>query len=551
MMPLSVEQERDSYKEKVEHMKMLLQKYKQEIQTQKIRKEGVETVSKLLQESRDENANLKKKNIALETVVRNLQSRLSMNGISDGMTLEEGDLFIPGSSKQLLDNLARENKRLRSLLQGASTDPEEMTRLQEILDSKDAEIERLQRAISELSSKLQSLDQLMKSSDCDKLTAIQKLKEEISTMKNECETRDILCSSLTEETNTLKSQLHSVAVHCQQLAVKLERSEKTKSKPVDQSDVGKLQDENASLKEKLSELVKMNKRWQEYMSQKERYWQQMETNHVQPERIQAINAALEDASRRLQKLEKEKKQLQEELDERNQQLINQSSELTKLQTAVHYGNMGHDDDHLRSDAETISALKAQIQICTEDFESERRDREKAQNRVAELEAEMSQYKRSSRSDEGRLPQSLFEQRNTSSPDLYGGFNLPAQYNRESQLAARGPTRNRPENRYEMYNVADTIQTDSSSMPKNNKTNKEGSNLATKLQGDQSETNEGTLLATVPDLNDFNSVDSDTEVEPIEVRKVDDLNLSHCPRCDHSFELGHDQETREHLEKCCD
>jgi hypothetical protein len=135
MMTLSVEQERDSYKEKVEHMKMMIIKYKQEIQTQKIRKEGVETVSKLLHESREENANLTKKNVALEMVVRNLQSRLSLYGISDGMALEEGDMFIPGSSKQLLDNLARENKRLRSLLQGASTnstDPEEINRLQQV-----------------------------------------------------------------------------------------------------------------------------------------------------------------------------------------------------------------------------------------------------------------------------------------------------------------------------------------------------------------------------------------------------------------------------------
>ena len=45
------------------------------------------------------------------------------------------------------------------------------------------------------------------------------------------------------------------------------------------------------------------------MSQKERYWQQLESNHVHPERIQAINAALEDASRRLLKLEQEKKQV--------------------------------------------------------------------------------------------------------------------------------------------------------------------------------------------------------------------------------------------------
>jgi hypothetical protein len=53
----------------------------------------------------------------------------------------------------------------------------------------------------------------------------------------------------------------------------------------------------------------MNKRWQEYMSQKERYWQQIETSQPQQQQIEAINAALEDASRRLHKIEREKKQV--------------------------------------------------------------------------------------------------------------------------------------------------------------------------------------------------------------------------------------------------
>ena len=98
----------------------------------------------------------------------------------------------------------------------------------QIIENKDIEIEQLRQSVSELSSKIQSLEKLMKASDCDKLLEIQKLRERISSMKNECETRDILCSSLAEETNTLKQQLHDVAVHCQQLAVKLERSEKAK-----------------------------------------------------------------------------------------------------------------------------------------------------------------------------------------------------------------------------------------------------------------------------------------------------------------------------------
>ena len=105
----------------------------------------------------------------------------------------------------------------------------------------------------------------------------------------------------------------------------------------------------------------------------------------------------------------------------------------------------------------------------------------------------------------------------------------------------------------MYNVVDTIQTDSA---KHDKTDKEGSNLATKLKVEKIESQSGNLLDPVPDLNDFNSVDSDQDLDriqplEIEMRKVDDINLTHCPRCDQSFELGHEQETREHLEKCCD
>lgn len=44
-------------------------------------------------------------------------------------------------------------------------------------------------------------------------------------------------------------------------------------------------------------------------------------------------------------------------------------------------------------AEIINALKAQIQICTEDFESERRDRERVQAKRMCLEAEVEQLKK--------------------------------------------------------------------------------------------------------------------------------------------------------------
>lgn len=42
----------------------------------------------------------------------------------------------------------------------------------------------------------------------------------------------------------------------------------------------------------------------------------------------------------------------------------------------------------RQDAERIQVLEHQVQLCTEDFESERHDRERAQAKIEELEQEL-------------------------------------------------------------------------------------------------------------------------------------------------------------------
>lgn len=128
----SIEQERDSYKEKVEHMKVLLKQCQSELHTYKIRHGGVETFSRLLQEAKQENGNLNKKLKTLETIVRNLQSRLINNGLSACLSLEESDDFIPGTSKQVLENLSRENSRLKQLLRSSPSDPEEIQTLQQV-----------------------------------------------------------------------------------------------------------------------------------------------------------------------------------------------------------------------------------------------------------------------------------------------------------------------------------------------------------------------------------------------------------------------------------
>mgnify|MGYP006339069521 CR=1 FL=1 len=98
------------------------------MQCHKIRKEGAETVSKLLQESKQQVLSLKKKTETYEAIIRNLQSRLETNGLSCDIALQEGETYMPGHSKTLLDNLARENNRLRTMIRNNVGDPEEVAR---------------------------------------------------------------------------------------------------------------------------------------------------------------------------------------------------------------------------------------------------------------------------------------------------------------------------------------------------------------------------------------------------------------------------------------
>ena len=129
---LSPEQERDYYREKVEHFKTLVRNLQDEIQNCRLRSEGTATISKLLQETKQELAALNKKNSAYESVIRNLQSRLEKNGLSSEIKLLDDEQYFPGNSKKLIDNLTRENNRLRKVIRTDVGDPEEFARLQQV-----------------------------------------------------------------------------------------------------------------------------------------------------------------------------------------------------------------------------------------------------------------------------------------------------------------------------------------------------------------------------------------------------------------------------------
>ena len=88
----------------------------------------------------------------------------------------------------------------------------------------------------------------------------------------------------------------------------------------------------------------------------------------------------------LTQAEAEVEQLRQELGIRDAQISQLQSQVTILSRTPHH--------HSPADASsTIEHLKAQIQVCTEDFEKERQDRQVALQKVASLQEEITRLRK--------------------------------------------------------------------------------------------------------------------------------------------------------------
>ncbi|XP_048745744.2 TNFAIP3-interacting protein 2-like [Ostrea edulis] len=593
----SIEQERDSYKEKVEHMKVLLKQCQSELHTYKIRHGGVETFSRLLQEAKQENGNLNKKLKTLETIVRNLQSRLINNGLSACLSLEESDDFIPGTSKQVLENLSRENSRLKQLLRSSPSDPEEIQTLQQKIKELSQWNGTLQQQLESKVSRMNDLERALSNSADEKDAQIRRLTTTVEELRESFRTRDVLCISLAEETNNLRQQLTDVGTQCQQMALRLENSKAKQGAQVTGTDkfpenIERLREENVTLKAKMEEVTKMNHRWQSYNTMQEQRIQQLvgeleaaQDFTVTPEREESINRALEEAKTKLQSLETQKKEFETKLTEALTYNSHLTQEVEKLREEV---NSRREGTCLSSNSESIEALKHQIQICTEDFEYERSDREKAQHRISQLEEEMKQIKaerdryktrlsqiesENSKRDSvsrNRLPQVNLDYNLLTNQSLYNDFNLnPVNhgYSLETPLAARGPSQNPelkppkslPVDRIKgqidhsisdpsvspsvytaqtMNEVDSTLQTDNTSSMSQLSVPKNSQELSGKADSELG------LSLTVPSLNDLDEI-NDTESE------TGNGQMLSCPKCGQSFSADCHAQLVEHLDVCCD
>ncbi|KAL8563706.1 hypothetical protein ACOMHN_050534 [Nucella lapillus] len=414
------------YKQKTEQMTALIRHYQSELESQKVRRDGVETVSRLLSECRQENIILKKKHSALQMMVHNLQNRLTVSGVTSASEADDNEVIMPGMSKQTLTNLALENKRLRSLIQQENSsetsdslqktveDTEPQKSLQQTADQLEAENRSMKR-------KLSDLEGLFKSSNNEKDRQLVHYQEEIqrlSKQNGEAPTSD----RTTTTVSALKEQLKALMAQCATFESHLEKVRETESEPgkkeaavelvpvskraaepkdaIDGVDVRQLLEEKQKLEVKVQEVAQMNQRWQEFFNERDGYTKQLE------QRVQELDSDLKKARhsgatleshQRMEhilqksqveishlgdlrkKAEEEAEQLRHDLALRDTHLSQLQSQMTILSCAL------QQQQSCPPEAQsTIDHLKAQIQVCTEDFEKERQDRQIALQKVASL-----------------------------------------------------------------------------------------------------------------------------------------------------------------------
>ncbi|KAL9852888.1 TNFAIP3-interacting protein 2 [Geothlypis trichas] len=253
------------------------------------------------------------------------------------------------------------------------------------------EVQKLNQQLEEKNGEIQ---QMINQPPYEKEREILRLQKTLAEREKAQATSDVLCRSLTDETHQLQRKLASTAEMCQQLAKCLEekqRKEKGNSDdqiPTERSNqlldnetslqtlICNLQEENRMLKQKVAHVEDLNAKWQKYDASRDEYVKRL---HLQ---LKEMKSQLEQhhggtpAQRNSDLMHKEIFRLNKLLEEKMNECIKTKRELEDMKKAC-------EGDH-----ERIQMLEQQVLVYKDDFTSERSDRERAQSKIQELQAEV-------------------------------------------------------------------------------------------------------------------------------------------------------------------
>lgn len=338
------------------------------------------TLNSLYHETRQEIDLLNKQIYVKDNIIADLKARLGRYE-RIYMTVGDNESVVVGPSKSLLESLCKEICKLKQKRNDM-----------EFKASRQAE--EIQRLTVQLREKELELETVRCQPDHEKDREIQRLRSALEERQRSEATRAVLCSSLAEEAEQLRSQLGATVKVCQELLARLEKEKKggeesevvaqqqnakEMSESSDMSGVNtqirQLQEENQQLKQRVAYVQGLNSQWQKYDSSREDYIRGL-CQRLKETSGQGLMPGLGSVSAGL---------LHHEISRLNGLLEEKMSECERLDRGV--------EEMRRRDQERIQTLEQQVLIYTEDFKSERADRERAQGQIEDLKEQVLQLKR--------------------------------------------------------------------------------------------------------------------------------------------------------------
>ncbi|KAL7404560.1 hypothetical protein ABVT39_016360 [Epinephelus coioides] len=338
------------------------------------------TLNTLYHETRQEIELLNKQIDVKDNIIADLKARLGRYE-RIYMTVGDNESVVIGPSKSLLESLCKEICKLKQKRNDM-----------EFKASRQAE--EIQRLTVQLREKELELESVRCQPDHEKDQEIQRLRSALQERERSEATRAVLCTSLAEEADQLRSQLGVTVKVCQELLARLEKEKKAgggevedvalqqKSKEMTESSdlssvnaqIRQLQEENQQLKQRVAYVQGLNSQWQKYDSSREDYIRGL-CQRLKETSGQGLVPGLGSISTGL---------LHQEISRLNGLLEEKMSECARL---------GRDVEEIRRhDQERIQTLEQQVLIYAEDFKSERADRERAQGQIQDLKEQVYQLK---------------------------------------------------------------------------------------------------------------------------------------------------------------
>ncbi|XP_007903442.1 TNFAIP3-interacting protein 2 [Callorhinchus milii] len=362
---------------------------------------GQTTINTFYHEARQELGHLAHQVAVKDSLIKELRARLEL--YEQKATCNPQDSALPCAlpSRSLLDSLLQQISRLKQQLTDCQSDWRQ---------DRDKLVQEEKRLQQQLREKERDMQQLMSCPEHEKEAEIMKLRRAMKEKERLHATREVWCRSLTDETEELRARLAGTAKMCQQLALQLEEKQPkrqhsaleeqvsteqpNKLNEMDFSDAATLQaancklvEENRALKEKAIYVEDLNAKWQRYDSSREEYikgihsqLRELQTKVGQQKGFSAVAAApdmLQHEILRLNRLLGEKIKECSRLEGQRDGLEKEKSDVQRAREV---------------DWERMQMLEHQVMVYTDDFRSERADRERAQSRIQELEEELANLK---------------------------------------------------------------------------------------------------------------------------------------------------------------